>query len=671
MQIVARAGAVLSILSFAVGCPPPGNPDGGEVDGGQDAAGFPIGCNPANCPNGCCDQSEHCRQPAVADDMCGTGGAACDNCNLTCRVCVNYVCVVVPDAGGTSPDASSAQLDAGADAGVPSDAGLDAGEPPDAGAVAGPDASVGLDAGADAGATYAQDYACQQQLLTQWATTPPVVGMGSQNANSSYDTVFRGLMSSYGVPGGAVSVSYQGHLIFTRAYGYSDTASNQPAHPGQLFRLASVSKQFTATAILQLVQAGTLSLDASAFSYLPNLQPLPGTTMNPALTSITIRNLLNHTGGWNRDSEAVGDPMFDSIAIANALGEPGPASADDTIRYMLDKPITYTPGTTYCYSNFGYAVLGAIIEQVTGTNYPAWMQQKVMGPQSIEDMIIGNSLMSGVEEVTYYDYPGASLAPDVFPPNVGSPVPWPYGGFNMQALEAHGGWIASVVDMLRFTRGVDTYVGPPTLITQASLNEMLANPVVLNCNTDGSTSPTSSTDWYGFGFEVNQYGNYWHTGSLPGTATEDVIANNDYDFAAFFNTRPSNANGFASDLDNDLWTAFNGVSTWSADDYFDQYGSFTSWLAASAYATQATTAQSSGQYAARAEGQLSNGVPQYRAVFVPLHAGTQAYSYVGLDCVSYEALASQYQQAGLGLISLQTYVDATGLTRYQATWKSY
>jgi hypothetical protein len=240
----------------------------------------------------------------------------------------------------------------------------------------------------------------------------------------------------------------------------------------------------------------------------------------------------------------------------------------------------------------------------------------------------------------------------------------------MQALEAHGGWIASPIDMMRFTLGVDEYAGHPTLITSNSLTEMLANPSVASCNSDGSTTPTSSASWYGFGFQVNQYGNYWHTGSLPGTATEDVIANNQFHFAAFFNSRPSDAN-FFNDLDADLWVAFEGVSTWSTEDYFDQYGTFSSWLTPDAYAAQVATSESSGQYPARAEGQLNGSNVEYRAVFSPLHAGSQSSSYAGLDCVAYQALATQYAQQGVGLVSLQTFTDADGLMRFQATWKSY
>jgi len=533
--------------------------------------------------------------------------------------------------------------------------------------------SIATDGGADGGPASNDNHACEQQLLTEWQSAPPAVGMGSKSSSNSYDTVIGNLMASNAIPGGALAVTRNGQLVLARAFGFADRDSHQPAHPGQLFRLASMSKQITAVGVLQLVEAGTLSLDASAFSYLPNLQPLPGKTINPQLSTITIRNLLNHTGGWNWGTEAVRNPTDDSMQIAAALGEPGPVSANDTIRYMLDKPITYSPGTTYCYSNFGYAVLGAIIEQVTGTAYPEWIQQHVLTPRGITDMVIGGSLRSQAipEEVTYYDYPNAPLATSIFP-SVPGPVPAPYGALNLQAGEACGGWIASPVDMLRFAGGIDTYVGPPSLISSSILSQMLANPNLPSCNSDGTTNPASATSWYGFGFFVDQSGKYYHGGSLPGTATEDVVGTNGFNVAVMFNSLPQNASQFIwIDLDQALTAAFGAAGTWTSEDYFDQFASFSDWQSSSAFAAQSLTAQASGKYPARVEGRLNGGSLEFRGEFVPLHTLTQVQSSAGLDCVSYRALAAQYQQAGLGLVSLQTFVDTEDATRYQATWKSF
>jgi hypothetical protein len=197
---------------------------------------------------------------------------------------------------------------------------------------------------------------------------------------------------------------------------------------------------------------------------------------------------------------------------------------------------------------------------------------------------------------------------------------------------------------------------------------MLANPNVPSCNADGSTSPVSSAYWYGFGYQVNQYGNYWHTGSLPGTSTENVVANNKYSFAAFFNTRPQDANAFFSELDTELWTAFSGVSSWSERDYFAQYAPYEDWVDAAAFSERALRAKRDGEYASRAEGRLNDGVPQFRARFAQLDADRDVHDHFGLDCTAYQAAAAQYREAGLDLVSVQSFVDTDGISRYQATW---
>jgi D-alanyl-D-alanine carboxypeptidase len=79
----------------------------------------------------------------------------------------------------------------------------------------------------------------------------------------------------------------------------------------------------------------------------------------------------------------------------------------------------------------------------------------------------------------------------------------------------------------------------------------------------------STGTWYGMGWLVNTAGNWWHTGGIPGTATEEVHAANGFGWAAFFNSQPANAD-FYTDLDTDLWTAFNGTSSFGSIDLFDQ-----------------------------------------------------------------------------------------------------
>jgi len=472
-------------------------------------------------------------------------------------------------------------------------------------------------------------------------------------------------MSSYGVPGGAVAVVQNGQLVFAKGYGWSDQENVLFAHPDSVFRIASLSKQITSAAILMLVQQGVANLADTPFTML-GIAPLPGTTVTPALSSITVEDLLRHTGGWN--SAATFDPMFDSQAIDAAESMAEPPDCDQIIEYMLDQRLQYAPGSTYAYSNFGYCVLGAYIEKITGSTYPDWVTSNVLAPLGYTRIQQGHTLAAQAAdgEVAYYDYPGDGYAPSVFPTGP-TEVPWPYGGFYIEAMAAHGAWISSPVDLLRFQVALDGRGGSAPLLTSTSIQEMTANPNVPSATATGGTTPASSTDWYGFGWAVNSSGNWWHDGSLPGTATEQVHAANGWGWAAFFNTRPENANGFASDLDNDLWTAWSGASSWLDVDLFGQYGEYTAWMTAADYQSYFATQAAAGNYPSRVEGANQGGVDVFRGVFAPF-VGSAWESHAGLDCLTFQADVARLSGAGYVYASLQSYREVTGLRVYQATW---
>jgi Beta-lactamase len=176
----------------------------------------------------------------------------------------------------------------------------------------------------------------------------------------------------------------------------------------------------------------------------------PFGTPDTRLKDITVQQLMDHQGGWDRD--ASGDPMFESIMIANALGVPSPPSQTDTVRYMMGRPLDFTPGTKTVYSNFGYLLLGLIVEQITGTDYTAWVQQQILNPQGAAstEIQLGHSLPAqrNSREPWYSDF---NTAPNVFNPSV--TVSSPDGGFYLEAMEAHGGLISSARAVAQFLRG--------------------------------------------------------------------------------------------------------------------------------------------------------------------------------------------------------------------------
>ncbi len=382
---------------------------------------------------------------------------------------------------------------------------------------------------------------------------------------TAYDNAIIPLLQRYNIPGAAVAVTKNGKLVLARGYGYSDRDTKTLMQPDAIFRIASISKPITAVAILHLVEQGRLSLDTPFLNILTQYT-LPSNA-DPRLSTITIRNLVQHSGGWDRDSTHY-DPMFDSVHIASALGVPAPATCSDVIQYMLGRPLDFDPGTKYVYSNFGYCVLGRVIERVTGQSYEVYVRDNVLAPMDIHAMRIGKSLADGrvTGEVKYHDYNGAPTVPSVFP-SVTTPVPMPYGGFYLEAMDSHGGWIASAIDLTRFITAVDGARGT-AFLSPASITAMTERPNI--------PSWQGSSYWYGLGIMYRPQttgGNWWHTGALSGTSTLLVRNYQGYTWAILMNSRPQNTTNFDTDVDQTMWTALGNGLEGSATDLYTQFPS--------------------------------------------------------------------------------------------------
>ncbi len=377
---------------------------------------------------------------------------------------------------------------------------------------------------------------------------------------ASYDRLMADLMQRYNLPGGAVAVTRNGKLVLAKGYGFADIEHRRPVQPDSLFRIASISKPFTSAAILKLVEQSKLHLDDKAFGYLKDLHPAKGQTPDPRLRAITIRQLLHHTGGWDRDTSF--DPMFRPIIEAEALGAPVPASGETVVRYMLGQKLDFAPGTKFAYSNFGFCVLGRIIERVSGVAYEEFVKREVLGPAGITRMKIGQSLDSddAAGEVHYYN---EGRAHSVFPA-LRNPVPWPYGGWYLEAMDSHGGWIASVIDLVKFANAMDGRGGAP-LLSRRSIAELTSRPA--------PPLAQNTAAYYGLGWEIRPAGgdaNWWHTGSLPGTTTL-LVRTHGYCWAAVFNSRPEGNSKLGNDIDAGMWRAFGEVTAWPDQDLFPEW----------------------------------------------------------------------------------------------------
>jgi CubicO group peptidase (beta-lactamase class C family) len=357
----------------------------------------------------------------------------------------------------------------------------------------------------------------------------------------NFDDAMINLLSDYDVPGGQLAITYHGRLVYSRGFGYADIEANTMVCPNNIFRLASLSKQITSITLMHLYEQGRVGLNDTIFGADGLLNSISfQSAIDPRVYNITVRNLLQHAGGWDRDVS--GDPMFDSYYIAQAMAVAAPANEITTMEYVLNNQmLDFTPGTQSHYSNLGYSILGRVIEEITGQEYETYVRDSILAPLDISDMYCGKNLLVDKlpNEVNYYDYSNASYVPSVY--NNPLMVPEPYGGFNIEGLDAAGGWVGSAEDLCKILCAVDRFTTVPDMLLPATIDTMI--------------SPSFVDQYYALGWNVSPFhNNYWHTGSLPGTTTEIVRANNQLNWAILLNTRPLNTTNLVVDVDQLVWT---------------------------------------------------------------------------------------------------------------------
>lgn len=387
-------------------------------------------------------------------------------------------------------------------------------------------------------------------------TGPTAAGM------ESFDRLLPQFMDEWDVPGASVAVVKDEELVFARGYGQANTTTGRLVQPTDRFRIASLSKPITAVSILKLYQEGRLDLSTRAFDVLSALLPADG-PVDPRIRDITVKDLLYHAGGWDID-EIGFDPMFSPVRIAQEQGKTSPADSRTIIRFMLDRELNFSPGSKMVYSNFGYCVLGRVIEEVTGQSYDSYVANNVLKNAGITDMKIGATRKVNLadDEVRYY---GHETTESVF--KAGKQVPAPYGSFYLQSMDSHGGWIASAVDLMRFITHVDGRKSVADILPTSTIDLMTQNPL---------PGETSNEDiFYALGWSVRpEQGNWWHKGSLPGTSSILVRTGyEDLSWAALLNTRPQNHSeaNFNLKLDRLLWDAIENVSEWPDRNLFSLY----------------------------------------------------------------------------------------------------
>jgi len=290
-------------------------------------------------------------------------------------------------------------------------------------------------------------------------------------------------------PGAQVAVWFGGTLQFSKAYGVSDIDTREPLTTAHLFRIASHSKTFTATAVMQLVEAGKLGLDDTAGSWLPALAEA-----GSPLADVTVRHLVTHAAGVRRDGVD---------ATYWALARPFP---DETalLELALREGAVRQPDATFKYTNIGFGLLGLIVGKATGGTYAEYVETAIVGKLGLRNT--GPEL----DEARRSEYAGGhsglgSRTERQVIPHV-----------DTRALAAATGFYSTAEELVRFASA--HFFGDARLLSDQSKNEM-QRPVWTGL------SPDAPQDGYGYGTIVRHYDGHrmvGHAGGYPGHSTRTM-----------------------------------------------------------------------------------------------------------------------------------------------------
>lgn len=367
-------------------------------------------------------------------------------------------------------------------------------------------------------------------------STPMVVQGAAVSEVASIKQLVHSFMQTFSVPGLSLAMTYHGKLKLLVCAGYADTQAQTPVRPKHRFRIASVSKPITSITTMLMAQMDYLKLDEPVFmthlrEYSRDLSRL-GPVNQHRIQNITLRHLLEHTaGGWGNKST---DPMFAQPALG--------MSHQDLIRWTLtNQALTHDPGKHYAYSNFGYCLIGRVLEKRMKMPYEELVQKHILKPFDMQDLTLrigGNTLAERqTNEVLYYGQSEEAY----------------HRIMDVKRMDAHGGWVGSPTDLVRLINRVDGFKNPSDLLQTQWIQTM--------------TTPSKANPYYAKGWSVNKSGNWWHTGSFNGGSSILARINDGHCWAMTMNTR-SRKDGYNTAIDKLPWDIKRSVKSWGSHDLF-------------------------------------------------------------------------------------------------------
>jgi CubicO group peptidase (beta-lactamase class C family) len=289
---------------------------------------------------------------------------------------------------------------------------------------------------------------------------------------------------------GNVLVAEKGEIIFQKSYGVADFDTQRLLNDSSVFELASVSKQFTATAILILKDQGKLKLTDSLRQYFPELP----------YSNITIRHMLTHTSGLPDYFWAMIE-KWDKTKIANN---------DDLIAFLANKkmPVVFEPGRKWEYSNTAFAMLASIVEKVSGQSFSKFLEVNIFRPLKMTHSRVYNTRRSLKDTIANYAY-GFVYNDSLMRYALPDSLPDSKFVIYMDGIQGDGIVNSTTADLLKWDRAVKNH----TLLKEETQNEMLKGQAIVD-------SARNAMYGYGVFLEKNDFGNIIsHSGGWPGYTT--------------------------------------------------------------------------------------------------------------------------------------------------------
>jgi CubicO group peptidase (beta-lactamase class C family) len=276
---------------------------------------------------------------------------------------------------------------------------------------------------------------------------------------TAIDDMIRIQMKIHDISASSVAITKDGRLVYSRGYTW-DQPDVHPVQPTSLFRTGSIAKSITSIAIHQLIEDGLLSYDTKVAETL-GLEPKPGKSADPWLDLVTVDHLLTHTVGWDKRDGGIDPMVFRDWWVALSLGVLPPPTRNEIATFMTGEPFQFYPGTRWAYCNFGYLLLQMLAEQVTGVDFPEYVNDNLFRAVGV-----GRARMAHT--------PRSDLAPTERD-YVGDYEGDPYA-LTWENVYAGGGMVLSAPDLARLYTALFDDPRASGLLRPATLRRMLSLP---------------------------------------------------------------------------------------------------------------------------------------------------------------------------------------------------